>query len=115
MLLELTRVFLFDVCWILVLILSFRITFSSSATIKLIRVGVLLVLAEDAIRLATGIGISLADRQHFGAIDFIRVWSSAGGAVGALLICLALVRLLSASRKNMGDSAGNKSSLGASQ
>ena len=81
--LELTRVFLFDVCWILALLLTFRFPFPAPIAFMSLRLGLILVLAEDLIGLAAGFGISVAHS-----------WASAAGTIGALLICVALLGLL---------------------
>ena len=84
MLLELTHVFLFDVCWILALLLTFRFSVPSPIALMSLRIGLILVLAEDLIGLAAaGFSISVAPS-----------WSNGAGTIGALLICLALFRLL---------------------
>jgi hypothetical protein len=92
--LELTRVFLFDVCWILALLLTFRFSFPSPITLMSLRLGLILVLAEDVIELAAGFGIAEVSKQHYPTLDLARAWASAAGTIGALLICVAFFRLL---------------------
>src|SRR5438093_404877 len=100
--LELTRVFLLDICWILALLLTFRFPVASPTTLMSLRIGLILVLAEDVIRFAAGIGISLVSRQQYPNLDLARSWSSAAGAIGAFLICVGLFRLLLVARAGKG-------------
>jgi hypothetical protein len=94
MLLELTRVSLFDLCWILALLLTFRLSFPSPIVLMSLRIGLILVLAEGLIRFAAGFGISVVGGQHYPTFDLARSWASAAGAIGALLICVGLFWLL---------------------
>jgi hypothetical protein len=87
MLLELTHVFLFAVCWTLALLLTFRLSFPSPITLMSLRIGLILVLADDVIAFTAEFGISVPGR-----------WASAAGAMGAVLICVCLFRLLLAFR-----------------
>ena len=79
MLLELTHVFLFAMCCTLALLLTFRLPFPSPITLLSLRIGLILVLADDLIGSAAEFGIAMADS-----------WASAAGAIGAVLICLGL-------------------------
>src|SRR4051812_41117159 len=87
MLLELTHLFLFALCWALALLLTFRLSFPSPITLMSLRIGLILVLADDVIGAAADFGISAAGR-----------WASAAGAIGAVLICVGLFQLLLAFR-----------------
>jgi hypothetical protein len=101
MLLELTRVFLFDLCWILALLLTFRFPFPSPVTLMSLRIGLILFLAEDLIRFAAGFWISVVTKP-----DLARSWAGAAGAIGAVLICVGLVRLLPVVRAGKGIGRG---------
>lgn len=83
MLLEMTHVFLLDLCWILALLLTFRFSFPSLITLMSLRIGLILVLAEDLIGLAAGFGMPAVPSLASGA-----------GTLGALLVCVALLGLL---------------------
>jgi len=93
MLIDLIRVLLIDFCLILSLLLTFRLSFQSAVTVMCLRIGSLVILAEDVVRFTAGIGISLVDSQHYLAIDLVRSWASAVGAIGALFFCVGLLRV----------------------
>lgn len=92
MLLELTRVFLFDLCCVMALVLTFRFSFQSPGTLKLLRIGLILVLVGGVIRFAAELGIS-ASGQPYPAFDLALAWASVAAAIGLLIIGASLFRL----------------------
>ena len=93
MLLELTRVFLFDLCCVMALLLTFRFSFQSPSTLKSLRIGLILVLVGGVIRFAAEFGISVTSGQPYPAFDLALAWASVAAAIGLLIIGASLFRL----------------------
>lgn len=93
MLLELTRVFLFDLCCAMALLLTFRFSFQSPSTLKSLRIGLILVLVGGVIRLAADFGISVTGTQPYPAFDLALACASVAAAIGLLIIGASLFRL----------------------
>jgi hypothetical protein len=97
--LEFTRMLAIDVSLLISLIVLARLGLFSRRLSLLIRTGIVLLLAEDAVRWGIGAAIGFVSMESQAKLDLIRQLISFVGATGAVLVCIALFAFLAHGRR----------------